>query len=136
MAWGYMPKGGGKRKPSFGQKLAGQQKLKAGGLPGPPVKNTKVARSVLNDQMPGERVKVPNNRTIHDAITQPLQWSAPKKNTAKGNARAGSMYREATDPKTGEKLHLYEEEAGGIPKEIVRVKKPKTFGQRLASRAK
>ena len=124
------PPTGRKKRKTFGQKLASQPK--SGGLPGPPVKNTKVGASVLPPtKMPGQRSPVGRNKATMDLIEKPLQWSAPKKNQS-GNARDGSMYREAIDPKTGEKLHLYAEEAGGIPKEIIRV--PKKKQKKLSSR--
>ena len=131
MAWGSYPKppGGRKKRKTFGDKL------KANALPGPPVKNTKVGASVLPPtKMPGNRQKVGQNKATMDLIEKPIQWSAPKKNTS-GNSRSGSMYREGIDPKTGEKLHLYAEEAGGIPKEIIRVpsKKQKKLSSRITS---
>lgn len=127
------PPTGRKKRKTFGQKL--QQQPKAGSLPGPPVKNTKVGTGVLPPtRMPGNRQKVGQNKATMDLIEKPIQWSAPKKNTS-GNARDGSMYREGIDPKTGEKLHLYAEEAGGIPKEIIRVpkRKPKKLSSRITS---
>jgi hypothetical protein len=64
-----------------------------------------------------------NNRRHHAAEragTLRPKWSAPKMNNVAGNSRQGSSYRTGYDD-AGNELHLYVAEAGGIPREVVRV---------------
>lgn len=64
-----------------------------------------------------------NNRRHHAAEragTLRPKWSALKVNNVTGNSRQGSSYRTGYDD-AGNELHLYAAEAGGIPREVVRV---------------
>lgn len=76
-----------------------------------------------------------NNAAHHAAEragTLKPKYGALKVNNVAGNPRQGSSYRVGYDD-DGTELHLYGAEAGGIPREIVKVPGPKASFARVAA---
>jgi hypothetical protein len=89
----------------------------------PKIKLTPAARREMAAQGVTPEQLAANNAAHHAAEragTLKPKWSAPKVNNVAGNSRQGSSYRTGYDD-AGNELHLYSAEAGGIPREVVRV---------------
>jgi hypothetical protein len=89
----------------------------------PKIKLTPAARREMAAQGVTPEQLAANNAAHHAAEragTLRPKWSAPRDNNVQGNSRQGSSYRTGYDD-AGNELHLYAAEAGGIPREVVKV---------------